>query len=336
MKKSLFQKTGSGARSSRAFTLIELLVVIAIIALLVAILFPSLQNAIAKARQMQCTGNIRTILQGCLAYSGENKKRMPVNTWNPSGSFAWTVAMAKSELDYQGGDVMGTYGMWDDRVAPYVGVHFSDKLLLQGQIAQKDLPESAELFRCPSADEEDDHINTTKPWIAPRTKRANSYMYNCHPTASWPHCSNQYVDPSAYEWEWGGVRAHTGFIGGTGAVAHETVPWSCTTGMAAADTIVLTEANHYGTNADNPSSFDFGGRATITLPGQTDNPIYFASFPGGRPYHGELTNYALLDGSVKTVHPYETISTVLRSPGGNNLSPNVYSPNGGWTFFEGD
>jgi len=50
------------------FTLIELLIVITIIIILAALLFPSLQYAIEKARQITCLSNMKQIAIGMLLY----------------------------------------------------------------------------------------------------------------------------------------------------------------------------------------------------------------------------------------------------------------------------
>jgi prepilin-type N-terminal cleavage/methylation domain-containing protein len=58
--------------NKRAFTLIELLVVIAIIAILMAILMPSLKVAREQARSVQCRSNARTLTLAWLMYKDEN------------------------------------------------------------------------------------------------------------------------------------------------------------------------------------------------------------------------------------------------------------------------
>ena len=61
----------------RGFTLIELLVVVAIIALLIAILLPSLRSAREKARNVVCMSNLREIGLSLSMYGQENQERIP-------------------------------------------------------------------------------------------------------------------------------------------------------------------------------------------------------------------------------------------------------------------
>ncbi|KPJ66804.1 MAG: hypothetical protein AMJ43_06920 [Coxiella sp. DG_40] len=55
------------------FTLIELLVVIAIIALLMAVLVPSLQNSRRQAKAVLCSSNIKQLVIGLMMYENENE-----------------------------------------------------------------------------------------------------------------------------------------------------------------------------------------------------------------------------------------------------------------------
>src|SRR5438874_11272368 len=59
--------------SPGGFTLLELLVVIAIIAILIALLMPTLQRAKANATKIKCAGNLHQIHTALMIYLNENK-----------------------------------------------------------------------------------------------------------------------------------------------------------------------------------------------------------------------------------------------------------------------
>jgi prepilin-type N-terminal cleavage/methylation domain-containing protein/prepilin-type processing-associated H-X9-DG protein len=66
------------------FTLVELLVVIAILAILAAILLPTLAHAREKSRQATCTSNQRQIMLAVLDYAQDNNEALPAceTVWN--------------------------------------------------------------------------------------------------------------------------------------------------------------------------------------------------------------------------------------------------------------
>jgi len=77
--------TKSGRRG--AFTLVELLVVIGIIALLIAILLPSLARARESAKNAQCLSNLRQLGTVYQFYANDYKDQIPIGY---EGGSPWT------------------------------------------------------------------------------------------------------------------------------------------------------------------------------------------------------------------------------------------------------
>jgi prepilin-type N-terminal cleavage/methylation domain-containing protein/prepilin-type processing-associated H-X9-DG protein len=90
---------------SRGFTLIELLVVIAIIALLMAILMPSLQLARDQSKRVHCVSNTKSLVLGWLMYKDEFDGRIV-----PGHTLTQTVN-GKQQIQW----VVGVEGTWEQQ-----------------------------------------------------------------------------------------------------------------------------------------------------------------------------------------------------------------------------
>ena len=128
--------------SQKGFTLIELLVVIAIIALLVAILLPSLNRAKELARRTACAANLSAIGKGMGMYSTEVE--------NPAGLYpiaAGTISLP----DAMGapkwtGKTDGTFRFKEPEVGDDTSVTASQFMLIKQELA------TVKMFICPSTD----------------------------------------------------------------------------------------------------------------------------------------------------------------------------------------
>ena len=81
---------------TRAFTLIELLVVIAIIAVLMAILMPSLRAARDHAKRIHCVSNLKTLTLAWFMYKDENDDEL-VGGHTATGN--WVLAPSGNSIE---------------------------------------------------------------------------------------------------------------------------------------------------------------------------------------------------------------------------------------------
>lgn len=88
-------------RRHGAFTVIELLVVIAIIALLMAILLPSLRQARQHARTVQCSANLHHIGLAVANYLYESNSTYPASYFYPHNEYgSWSVETQTNDHPY--------------------------------------------------------------------------------------------------------------------------------------------------------------------------------------------------------------------------------------------
>ena len=92
-------------RSRKGFTLIELLVVIAIIALLVALLMPSLKQARENAHRVACVNNLRQIGTAMMNYAADWADRQVTYVRDNLGMYNGDVVQYSAAI--YGSDAIG-------------------------------------------------------------------------------------------------------------------------------------------------------------------------------------------------------------------------------------
>lgn len=121
------------SQREKGFTLIELLVVIAIIALLLAIIMPSLQKAKESARKIVCRSNLKTQFLACTLYVDDYDDTLPKTT------------QAASYIYWTWGGKQGLESGTTEQIKflnPYIG--------RTGKVESDDDESVLTVFKCPS------------------------------------------------------------------------------------------------------------------------------------------------------------------------------------------
>jgi prepilin-type N-terminal cleavage/methylation domain-containing protein/prepilin-type processing-associated H-X9-DG protein len=163
-------------RALSGFTLIELLVVIAIIAILAALLLPTLGRAKQKAQGIQCMNNHRQLALAWRMYADDSQDVLVYasddgNPGNPLNQYAWTL----SHMDF----VPNNQANWD----------ISVDMIYRPLWAYAKTPG---IYKCPSDRSTVNVDGVLKPRI--RTMSMNLYVGGFVGTdGNWPFASNYMI-----------------------------------------------------------------------------------------------------------------------------------------------
>jgi prepilin-type N-terminal cleavage/methylation domain-containing protein/prepilin-type processing-associated H-X9-DG protein len=130
-------------KNRAAFTLIELLVVVAIIALLIAMLLPSLARAREISRRTVCLANLHGINTGLHVYASQSEDQVPLGVdWDPCDWDYGAQDMRETSFLYWGNQNFG---------GGHVNPSFNGDFLGLGRLYEVGAVTAQKMYYCPSA-----------------------------------------------------------------------------------------------------------------------------------------------------------------------------------------
>jgi prepilin-type N-terminal cleavage/methylation domain-containing protein/prepilin-type processing-associated H-X9-DG protein len=169
-------------RHGDGFTLIELLVVIAIIAILAAMLLPSLSRAKSRAQAVMCMNNGRQLMYAWMQYAGESNDRL-VGNFGQSETYSEIAAVnASKAYPYRTWVCNNMYWTTESQITNVSLM----KLAALGSYVGGNLG----IFKCP-ADNYLSVLQRLQGWTArPRSISMNAYFGPYNPT--WTSDANNF------------------------------------------------------------------------------------------------------------------------------------------------
>jgi prepilin-type N-terminal cleavage/methylation domain-containing protein/prepilin-type processing-associated H-X9-DG protein len=134
-------------RARRAFTLIELLVVIAIIAILMAILMPTLNRAREQGRRAACLNNLKQLQLAWIIYADENDDKLVNGAAGYSNEVNGTWAADRAS---HGNETAWVEKCWDDNYAQGAQLPVEDQKTAIRAGAMWPYVKQINLYACPT------------------------------------------------------------------------------------------------------------------------------------------------------------------------------------------
>ena len=162
------------------FTLIELLVVIAIIAILAALLLPTLAKAKQKAQAIRCLSNEKQLVLGWIMYAGDNNDRLVPNGDLADQPGSGTDPLTNPSLQPGGANAQWCPGNLSSAAMDYGP--YPTNFVKAGMIYP--YVQTVQVYKCPADNTTDPYgIKSSPPAIpAPRTYSMNCWMASYSPT----------------------------------------------------------------------------------------------------------------------------------------------------------